>query len=386
MNTKPNKITSPLFIFLTIIALLFSVYGAVIMTETGQANNINRSWVIFYYQYNWLFALISLLSLAILIGLNEQYKLWKKSFLVLCSFIVVGGLLVANLMVPMMFPDRQHDALYISISEADKLLKEKERVYAVEINGDAVAYPRRFIGLPHIAGTNIGGQDIVMTYCGLSGLPVVFSETYNGQPTKFEVLGQTHNNLLLVERNSGELIQQISGVTEFSQSKLDTYANQEMSWGTYKKLYPNGRVYLYKFDRVIDGKLIASFKPKLKKQFDPEQGPLFPTLALKDKRLNNKARVWGIVANNKQAAYTKSYLQTMPLINTKIGDIPIVVYYDKELDIVSFFKREINGKAVEITKIDTYGNSPQGKLQILPSYNGLMWMVWVHFYPETALY
>ncbi|NOQ80395.1 MAG: hypothetical protein GQ546_13470, partial [Gammaproteobacteria bacterium] len=142
MNNKPNKITSPLFIFLTIIALLFSVYGAVIMTETGQANNVNRSWVIFYYQYNWLFALISLLSLAILIGLNEQYKLWKKSFLVLCSFIVVGGLLVANLMVPMMFPDRQHDALYISISEADKLLKEKERIYAVAINGDAVAYPR----------------------------------------------------------------------------------------------------------------------------------------------------------------------------------------------------------------------------------------------------
>ena len=178
-----------------------------------------------------------------------------------------------------------------------------------------------------------------------------FIITYNGQPTKFEVLGQTHNNLLLVERESGELIQQITGVTEFSQSKLDTYANQEMSWGSYKKLYPDGWVYLYKFDRVIDGRLIASFKPKLKKQFDPEQGPLFPTLALKDNRLNNKARVWGVTANNKQAAYTKAYLQTMPLINTQIDDIPIVVHYDKELDVVSFFKREINGQAITSQKL-----------------------------------
>jgi len=392
MNNNQNKMThhllkTPLlFMLLAIVAILFSVYGAVIMTETGQANNVNRTWVIFYYQYNWLFALISLVSLAMLIGMNEQYKLWKTSFLLIFSFVVIGSLLVANLMVPMMFPDRQHDAQYISISDADKLLKEKESVYAVEINGDAVAYPRRFIGLPHIAGTNIGGEDIVMTYCGLSGLPVVFSETYNGRPTKFEVLGQTHNNLLLVERKSGELIQQITGVTEFSQSKLDTYANQEMSWGTYKKLYPEGRVYLYKFDRTIDSRLIASFKPKLKKQYDPEQGPLFPTLALKDNRLNNKTRVWGVIANNKQAAYTKPYLQTMPLINTKIDNIPIVVYYDKELDVVNFFKREINGQVVKIAKIDTYGNSPQGKLERFPSYNGLMWMVWVHFYPETALY
>ena len=53
---------------------------------------------------------------------------------------------------------------------------------------------------------------------------------------------------------------------------------------------------------------------------------------------------------------------------------------------MNFFNREINGQAVEIEKIDTFGNSPQGKLERFPSYNGLMWMVWVHFYPETALY
>lgn len=76
----------------------------------------------------------------------------------------------------------------------------------------------------------------------------------------------------------------------------------------------------------------------------------------------------------------------MPLINTSIGNIPIVVYYDKEFDVVNFFMRKINGQAVEITEVDVYGNSPQGKLERFPSYNGLMWMVWSHFYPETALY
>ncbi len=381
-----KKLTSCILIIVTtIIAIIVSVYGAFVMSEIGQANNVSRSWVIYYYKYNFLFILVPILLLLIIFWLNWKHKVWKKRYIFLISFIVVVGLLVANIMVPMMFPDRQHDALYISINEADKLLDGKEQVYVVEINNESVAYPRRFIGLPHLAGANIGGEDIVMTYCGLSGLPVVFSEKFEGKSTKFEVLGQTHNNLLLVERESGELIQQITGTAEFSQTELETYPNLEMSWNSYKKLYPKGRVYLYEFDRMIDKRLIASFKPKLKKQFDPKQGPLFPTVDLKDDRLNPKTRVWGIKSGGKQTAYTKKHLNKTPLINTIIGDIPIVIYYDKKYDVITFFKRTINGNTVTIKNIDVYGNSSYGKLERFPSYNGLLWMVWSHFYPETEL-
>ena len=40
---------------------------------------------------------------------------------------------------------------------------------------------------------------------------------------------------------------------------------------------------------------------------------------------------------------------------------------------------------LEVTEIDPQGNTPEGPLERAILYNGVFWMVWSHWFPETKL-
>ena len=86
--------------------------------------------------------------------------------MVLASAGVVICIIAANFLLAAFFPAYQYGANYVTVAEADKLLSDDEIIYAVEINGEARGYPRKHLEIPHIAGAEIGGEEVVMTFCG----------------------------------------------------------------------------------------------------------------------------------------------------------------------------------------------------------------------------
>ena len=133
----------------------------------------------------------------------------------LASFGVVICIVAANFLLPVFFPSYQYGATYISVTEADAILDDGDVIYAVEIEGDVRGFPRKHLEIPHIAGDTIGGIDVVMTFCALSNLPVVIEQDFGYGESDLGILIQTHNNLVMVDRNSCELIQQITREPEF---------------------------------------------------------------------------------------------------------------------------------------------------------------------------
>jgi len=91
---------------------------------------------------------------------------------------VLACLFAANALNALLFPTKQHEATYVSVVEADKVLSDEQIIYVIEINGEARGYPQDHLELPHVAGANIGGEEVVMTYCGLSSLPVASSKSF----------------------------------------------------------------------------------------------------------------------------------------------------------------------------------------------------------------
>lgn len=296
--------------------------------------------------------------------------------------VIILGLYASNSLLDMFFPSLQRDAVYVSVVEGDKRLDDDEVVYAVELGGEAVAYPRRFMMIPHIAGKTIGGQEVVMTYCVLSNLPVVYENQLAGQETDLGVLIQTNNNLVLYDGSSGEIIQQITGQTEFGSPKMKTYANQMMGWSSFKALYPSGEVFVYPYDRWLDRVLLAVFDRGLKQQYDPEQGPMFPTLALADHRLPQKEQIWGLDLNGEQAAFTRSFFTDQLVYNTTVGNLPVVLRFSDTYETLAAFYRQ---DAREVQEVDIFGNTGGGKLERVSTHNGVFWMVWSHFYPNTRV-
>lgn len=376
-----------LFLAMAIITAAFSILSAILMTEPGQSLDLPRSWIITYYRYRWLFIGLNISLLAFLWYLHTKFRIWSRMVMGLASLGVASCILAANFLLALLFPSAQHNANYVSLADANVLLHDEAVIYAVEINNEVRGYPRSHMAIPHIAGDNIGGKDVALTFCALSNLPVVIEQDIGlGEPSDLGILIQTHNNLVMVERNSGELIQQITMEPEFGATKIVTHPNTMMTWKNFKQAYPQAKVFVYDSGRVVDSFLDSVFEQPMKKQFDREQGAIFPTLDMKDGRLNPKEQIWGFDNGSSQLAFTRAFAQENPAYKFELDGQSLVLVYDKQVDTVGLFNRELAGQLAQFESIDFRGMTDNGRLQQLPMHNGVFWMVWSHWYPDTQLF
>jgi hypothetical protein len=108
--------------------------------------------------------------------------------------------------------------------------------------------------------------------------------------------------------------------------------------------------------------------------------PLFPTLRLDDDRLPRKEQIWGLNLGGEQVAYARSFLESERLENSTIGGVHVLVAWFPEYETLGVFARP---DEVEVREVDVHGNTPGGRLERLPQYPHVFWMVWSHWYPGT---
>ncbi len=375
-----------LFAIVAFITASVSIFAAVLMTDVGQVFALPRSWILSYYRFKGLFIGINLALLAYLWWLHLRSGIWRRSWMMLASVGVVFCIISANFVNYNLFPTKQRDAIFRSIAEADELLEDDQILYAVEINGEVRGFPRDHLEIPHVAGATIGGEDVAMTFCGLSNLPVVIDQDIGHGESDFGVMAQTNNNLILIDHESGDLIQQITMDSEFTDAEITTRPNTMMPWRSFKELYPEATVFIYDFDRALDPMIQWAFAEVLQMQFDPDAGTVFPTVDLTDDVLNPKEQVWGYDTGTHQVAFTRTFAHKNPIYNFQLAGRPLVLVYDASYDILALFSRELDGQVVEFETIDFRGVTEAGRLQQLPTHNGVFWMVWSHFHPETQVF
>jgi Protein of unknown function (DUF3179) len=160
-----------------------------------------------------------------------------------------------------------------------------------------------------------------------------------------------------------------------------------MPFDSYRELYPQGKVYSLNELGMFSWIWTGPAMPKLVDLFEKGK-PVYDTLPLDDQRLPQQEKVYGISFDGESVAYTKDYLIQNKLISRKIGESEVVIVYFEEFDTVGLFDRNINGEVCSIddlSQIDAYGNIKDGTLKRLDMYNGVFWMTWSFFYPETEL-
>jgi hypothetical protein len=386
MTVANNNRQRVYFFVVAVVTAAFSIFSAVLMTEPGQSLNLPRSWTITYYHHHWWFIAINVVLLAYLWYLHVSRNIWSRFWMSLASLGVVICIISANFLLTALFPSSQYNANYVSVAEADAILDDHDVIYAVEIGGEVRGFPRKHLEIPHIAGDTIGGKEVVMTFCALSNLPVVIEQDIGHGESDIGILIQTHNNLVMVDRNSGELVQQITRETEFSDAKVISHPNTMMTWGSFKRAYPQAEVFIYEFNRVLDNFLLAAFEGPMEAQFSSDHGPIFPTLDMNDNRLDAKEQIWGFDAGVEQVAFTKDFARNNPIYMLEIDSQPVVLVYDADYDVVNLFSQELNGQIIEFDTIDFRGVTGQGRLEQLPMHNGVFWMVWSHWYPGTKVF
>lgn len=381
-NSEPTMRNLVWLVALLVLAI--GGLGAVLLTEFGQILNLPRSWVFNYYDKRIALSLLLVVATGLLWFWHRRHRTvhdWVARGYVLA---IVACLFFINLFAPYVWlRAQQHDAQFISVAAADKLLEEDADILVLEIKGDARAYPRDWIMVPHIAGDNVGGEEVAMTYCALSNLPQAFTTEPAGEQADYRVVAQVNNNLIFADTNTGEVYQQITGRGEFEGSKPQQYPVQRMPWRSFRALYPEGKVFQPRAS-LLDKMTVALFNMSLPGHYDGD--PMFPTLDLQDNRLPTGEAVWGMEVNGETMAVPRSLFGDEDRqIRETLGGREVLIAWFAEYETLGVFFIDQQGQSLAVTEVDPYGNSDAGQLQRVHLYPGVLWMVWSHWYPDTRV-
>lgn len=109
-----------------------------------------------------LMASIIIIALAIILWRGPS-RWWGKTLLVVFAVLSVAAAWFARQNIFEWMFNPQPNAQYARAYDA-AFVDEDDRVIAIEINGDAVAYPVRQIAYHHVVEDMVGGRPVVATY------------------------------------------------------------------------------------------------------------------------------------------------------------------------------------------------------------------------------
>ena len=138
------------------------------------------------------------------------------------------------------------DPQFVEPSAAAAWLADNEPVIALEINGDARAYPLQIITWHEIVNDTFGDIPVVVTFCPLCNSALVFDRRFEGQVLEFGVSGLLRNSdLIMYDRTSESLWQQFTGegiVGDLAGEQLTFLPSSLVSFADFKAAFPEGVV------------------------------------------------------------------------------------------------------------------------------------------------
>ena len=101
---------------------------------------------------------------------------------------------------------------FVTSAEANAWLKPKEPVVALEISGEARAYPLQILMWHEIVNDTVGGRPVAVTYCPLCNSGLVFDRVVGGVTLDFGTSGKLYkSDLVMYDRQSHSLWAQMEG-------------------------------------------------------------------------------------------------------------------------------------------------------------------------------
>ena len=137
------------------------------------------------------------------------------------------------------------DPRFLSVADVD-FLAENEPVMAVEINGDARAYPVQILIWHEIVNDIVGAVPVAVTYCPLCNSAVAYDRRAAGRMFSFGTSGLLWNSaLVMYDRQTETLWSHFTGeaiVGVLTGTKLETFPVATVPWGVWRDAHPDGLV------------------------------------------------------------------------------------------------------------------------------------------------
>ena len=232
----------------------------------------------------------------------------------------------------------------------------------------------------------------MITYCPLCRTGIAFKPIVNEKEVEFGTSGKLYNSeLVMYDRLTDSYWAQSLGKAIIGPSTgqvLKKIPLDTVRWKDWKKVHPETQVLRKPTSFFRD------YDKNPYEGYEVSDGLYFP-INNKDDRLKPKVIVYGVEFNDNQKAYSEEIVKKDKLINDIVGNVPIVIVWDNELNTVKIFERTLNGETLTFelinNKIMDNNNNEwaiddmREKLEIADTF-GHFWFAWAAFFPDTELY
>ncbi|MFQ5795314.1 MAG: DUF3179 domain-containing protein [Candidatus Bipolaricaulia bacterium] len=300
-------------------------------------------------------------------------------------------------------------------------LNEDDLVVGIQFNGAVRAYPVNILNWHEIANDNLNGIPVAITYCPLCNSALAFvAPEIDGRIAPFGTSGRLYrSDLVMYDRVTGSFWSQIEaqpivGPAVGELGKLHQIPVDIVPWGLWKAENPETMVMARpEFGDVLGGTQTEPIPAVGPFPRDYDRDPYAPYrlsdlstfgTPFNDARLRAKDDVIGIRIDGNAKAYAKKAFDELPLLNDRVGNIPILVVKSPAGEVKFFVRRVeegsrvlefelIDGRLIDIRTRSVWsfrGEAVSGELagtQLekvvgIPSF----WFAWVSFNPDTELF
>ena len=218
--------------------------------------------------------------------------------------------------------------VFLPVAENLQILDPSEPVVALEIDGDARAYPIRAMVWHEIVNDVVGGVPVSVTYCPLCNSAVTYVRVINGVETTFGTSGRLFASaLVMYDRATESLWTHYDGravVGLLTGAQLEAVASPLLSWGDFRENHPTGQV----LDWTQTGHNRDYGRNPYYGYDDPATQP-FLFRGTVDDRAVAKQRVVGVAVDDAAAAFTLEGISggEARATNATVGERPVVIFW-----------------------------------------------------------
>jgi hypothetical protein len=203
-------------------------------------------------------------------------------------------------------------------------LQSQSPVLAVEINGDARAYPLAIMTWHEIVNDVVGDTPVVVTFCPLCNSALVFDRRVGDETLTFGVSGNLRNSdLIMWDRQTQSWWQQFTGegiVGVYTGTELTPIPALVTSYGAFVEQYPDGQVL------SRDTGITRPYGQNPYEFYDRTESP-FLFAGEVDTRLSATEHVLAGFVNGVATAYPFPVLREQGVINDIVGNVPVVALW-----------------------------------------------------------
>ena len=292
-----------------------------------------RSVEVAHLLYTWRWWIRGLFGLFLLSGVAPAWRTvgWRRWLVPAALGLLAAVAYMANFKMAADQMFKQPTSLVMQPAARNRVPLDR-LVVGIEVNGDARAYPLRFIGYHHQVRDVVGGQPVLVSYCTVCRTGRVFVPAVDGKLETFRLVGMDHFNAMLEDSSSGTWWRQANGEAVVGDRKgtmLSEIPSVQVTLAQWLALHPKSW--------IMQGDSL--FESQYAKDYAFERGTSRKKLTGTDTiSWNDKAWVVGLTVNGRSKAYDWKQLRHERIIHDDVGGVPVVIVLAR--DTTSFFAFE----------------------------------------------